>query len=432
MVLSACLAVSLAQGARGAEPSPEPQAEPDPEPEKESRLAVDLGWDRGITYAYRQRLRVMDHLGAPAWVDDLTIQGRVGGSLYLDGGVLGGSASADDGLEGAVRRARLYTRGRIQGWLANEYKVEFAIDDGSFYVNDFYLLWRPGRLVDTLRVGYFDPPASLQNLVSSGSRSLMEVASPVAAFAPGFRLGVDAARHFERPSLSAFLNLSTVGQEAEVGDASDERLRLFGRLVWRPRGEPRDGAPLLHLGISSAWAPDAGDTTIRYRARPESFLADYAVDTGDIQASGSVFALEAAWRDGPRILQAEAMFARIDPDAGGEAGLFGMYLQASWVLTGEERPYDVDEATFGRIVPDRPLHRRGSGIGALEFAVRLSWLDLSDGPLRGGRMLSLTLGPAWTWNRSVRVLAGYVFADVAGGPDPGTFHIFQTRLELNF
>jgi phosphate-selective porin OprO/OprP len=425
------LATSLCvvMGAAGSGAEPPPAAEP--EEEGAFGFDADVGWDHGITYEYRRRLSVLDSLGAPTWADEVALEGRIGGSLYLDGGWRGGTGF-DDGLEGAVRRARLYTSGELRRWVGTEYKFEFAFDDGRFLLNDFYLRWRPGRFVDTLRLGYFDPPATLQNLVSSSSRALMEVAGPVAAFAPGFRLGLEASRQHRRPSLTWFFNLSTVGQRPQVGDASNEKLRVSGRLAWRPLGEPDADAALLHLGASASWSAPTGETRIRYRSRPESFLADYAVDTGDVEGSAGVLGLEAAWRQGPRRLQAEALFSRVDAEAGGTPFLYGLYLEAAWALTGERRAYDPAEALFRRLVPEQPLRLCGAGLGALELAARVSWLDLSDAGVRGGRMLAVTVGPAWTWNRWLRVLAGYVFADVRGRPDGGSQHILQSRLELAF
>jgi hypothetical protein len=50
-------------------------------------------------------------------------------------------------------------------------------------------------------------------------------------------------------------------------------------------------------------------------------------------------------------------------------------------------------------------------------------------------MLTLHLGPAWTWNRFVRVLGGYVYAHVDGiedEDDAGDAHVLQARFELAF
>jgi hypothetical protein len=66
----------------------------------------------------------------------------------------------------------------------------------------------------------------------------------------------------------------------------------------------------------------------------------------------------------------------------------------------------------------------------VELTARASWLDLSSGSIDGGRMLTATVGPAWTWNRWVRVLAGYVFARTGDRPRKGSAHIGQLRLEF--
>jgi phosphate-selective porin OprO/OprP len=435
--LAAAIGLSaLAPPARGEPAEPAEPATEEPAPEAgEGAFDFDLGWDHGLTYEYRQRLLVLDRLGAPTWIDEVALEGRIGGSLSLDGGWVGGTGVDDDGLEGSVRRARVFTRGELHFLASTGYKFEFALDDGRFFLNDFYLRWQPDYVVDTLRFGYFDPPATLQNLVASSSRVLMEVAAPVAAFAPGFRLGVDVGRAHQRPSLSWYVSASSVGQEMEVGDASDEPLRLYGRLVWRPLGAPDPERDLLHVGASSSWSPDTGSTTIRYRSRPETYLTDYAVDTGDIDGSANVLGLEAAWRHGPLILQMESLMSRVDADAGGSPFFYGAYLQVNRALTGEVRGYDTGVSTFRRLVPAREMSLRGGGLGGLgglELAGRVSWLDVSDDGVNGGRMLSLTVGPAWTWNRFVRVQANYGVARVRDRPDEGTQHIAQARLEIAF
>jgi phosphate-selective porin OprO/OprP len=426
--LGAALAcVLLAWGAGAEEETPPPDAGP----EQDAALSFDLGWDHGPTYELQGRVPV-SRLGAPTWLDEVHVEGRVGGSLYLDGGLTSRVPAQDDGWEAEVRKARISTKGVFEYALPIEYKVEFSVENRRFLVDNFYLGWRPPRFAERVRVGWFDVPATLQNTTSSSSRVLMEVGSPVAAFAPASRPGVDARGRWADSSLSWYLSLSTLGQQQEVGNASEENARLFSRLVWRPLGPPATGEPLLHLGLSTSYAPNAGDTTIRYRSRPESFLTDYVVDTDDIEGSAGVVGLEAAWQDGPRILQAELLFSNVQSDEGEDPFFYGVYVQASWSLTGEVRDYDLAESVIGRLVPREPFAPRRGHWGALEMGVRLSWLDLSDGAVRGGEMLSLTVGPAWTLNRWVRVMANYGMARVRNAPDEGTLHVLQARLELVF
>jgi phosphate-selective porin OprO/OprP len=390
------------------------QDAPDPQ-DDEGDPPLALGWDAGLAY---------DVELPRSWLGpDTSAVGRVGGTLYVDGGHVDGDTPGE-GWDASVRRARVYTRGRISSWLRTEYKVELAFEDERVYLNDFYLRWRPRRLADTLTVGYMDPPFGLQTLVSSASRSLMEVGSPAAAFSPGYRLGVEAAGSYDAPDLSWFVNLATVGQRQQTRDASSTPIRGTARVVWRPLGvEPR----LLHLGVG---VTSTGGGDVRFRARPESFLVPHLVDTGDVDGASTVVDLEAAWSRGPVSLQAELYYALLSPSSGPSLGLHGSYVQATWIVTGERRGYDRSRAVFRRVEPAVPFHPLHGGRGAFEVAGRLSWLDLSDGPLRGGRMLTFALGGTWTWNAWVRIQAGYVLADVRDRPDASFAHIVQARLEL--
>ena len=100
-------------------------------------------------------------------------------------------------------------------------------------------------------------------------------------------------------------------------------------------------------------------------------------------------------------------------------------------MTGERREYDRSRSIFRRVVADRSLRpARAAGAARSSSPRRLSWVDLSDGPILGGRMLTATLGATWTWNRWVRLQAGYVFAHVRDRPDASFAHIAQARIEL--
>jgi len=416
----------LAAHAYGEEPRAEPAAEEKP------RFFFDVGWDDAPTYELGQRFPLLEPY---AWADaakEVRLAGRIGASLYLDGGMLAGDA-LPDGPRFDVRRARLNTRGALKLLVVTEYKVEVGFEDREFYLNDFYLRWRPERFgVDTVRVGYFDPPISLEALSSSSDRSLMELPAPVAAFAPGYRLGVEATGSRARPSFNWSLNLSSVGQSQPNTDASSSSvLRAVGRLVWRPLGDERAREDvLIHTGVSvSQTISGSGD--LQYRARPESFLPPYLVDTRNFDGNATLLGVEAAWRRGPLSLEGEYLHAFVDADDAHEILHFeGAYLQLAWTVTGEMRPYDTKTGVFTRLEPSEPYKPFKGRWGALELAVRGSWLDLSDRPIQGGRMATFNVGPVWTWNKFVRLLAGYVYADVSDSPKRSTAHVAQARIEL--
>ncbi|HEX5064882.1 MAG TPA: porin [Myxococcota bacterium] len=409
----------------------EPEAQPTATEEK-PRFFFDVGWDDAPTYEFGQRFPALEPY---AWADaakEVRVAGRIGASLYLDGGMLAGGA-LPDGPRFDVRRARLNTRGALKLLVVTEYKVEVGFEDRDFYLNDFFLRWRPERFgVDTVRFGYFDPPISLEALSGSADRSLMELPAPVAAFAPGYRLGVEATGMRARPSLNWSLNLSSVGQSQPNTDASSSSvLRAVGRLVWRPLGDERARQDvLLHTGVSVSQVI-SGSGDLQYRARPESFLPPYLVDTGNFDGNATLLGVEAAWRRGPLSLESEYLHAFVDADDAHEILHFeGAYLQLAWTVTGEMRPYDTASGVFTRLEPRESYKPFEGHWGALELAARASWLDLSDRPIRGGRMATFTFGPVWTWNRFVRLLAGYVYADVSDSPERSTAHVAQARIEL--
>lgn len=404
------------------------EAEGEP-PAAEPRFSFDAGWDDGPTYELSRRI--------PEWkrydrgvFSDVHIRGRIGGSLYLDGGWLSLDRSSD-GLAGEVRQARLFTSGEwVHAHWPTEYRLQFSIEDGSFFLKDFYLRWRPPRWVDTIRFGFFDSPISLESLTGSADRGLMEVSAAVAAFAPGSRLGIEVTGTREQPSLTWVANLASVGQSQPFAEASSDTLRAIGRLVWRPGYDPAPEADLLHLGLSGSIVL-AGGGTLRYRARPESILAPFLADTDEIDGNSAFVGLEAAWRRGPVSVQGEILRSFIDADEEGTLTFHGLYAEASWIITGETRPYTVGQAIWSRVAPNRPFAPRRGQWGALELTARTSWLDLDDGGVRGGILWTASIGPAWTWNRFVRVLGGYVFARPTRN-DEGDAHVVQLRLELQF
>jgi phosphate-selective porin len=398
----------------------------------EKKTRFDFGWDAGPTYSIfhsTERLRSHDPTG---YLSDFEVRGRVGASLYLDGGWLDGAVGDDDGFEGAVRRARIYTSGTFQIARPIEYKVEFAVEEQDFFLNDFYLRWRFSRWIDSIQVGYFDPPVSLEALASSRDRASMELPPVLSAFAPGFRVGAEVDGSFEKPSIAWAFNVSSIGQSPNDAEVSSSPLRITARGVWRPWLDESAAAPtLLHVGLSLRYQI-GGAGSVEFRSRPESFLADYAVDTGEIDGGFGTFGLELAWRRGPLLVQGEFLRTQVHPDEGGTVGFHGLYAQATWTMTGEVRPYDPKRGVFGRITPAHDFAPRHGGWGALEWTARVGWLDLSDGDVRGGRMFTADVGPAWMLNRHVRLLAGYVLAHVSDRAGPEIGHVFQTRIELWF
>ena len=211
--------------------------------------------------------------------------------------------------------------------------------------------------------------------------------------------------------------------------------QLMGRITGLPIASgPEDKLSLLHLGLSAS-ALISGDSTVRYRSRPESFLAPVQVDTHEIRAQGAVLiGLEAAIVRGPLSVQGEYIGTQVARDHGPSVRFGGGYVSASYFMTGEIRPYDRSAGLFGRLKPLRPLSFRGDGWGAWELVARYSSLDLDDRNIRGGTQKIVTLGTNWYWNPYVKLRFNYERAaiDLPRNDGDGRLHIFQGRFELDF
>jgi phosphate-selective porin OprO/OprP len=157
------------------------------------------------------------------------------------------------------------------------------------------------------------------------------------------------------------------------------------------------------------------------------------VDTGDIPADTTYAGgLEIAWVNGPLCVQGEYLHSWVQAEAGPVVNFVGFYASASWFLTGESRPYDRTQGTFGRLVPKQNFNFGKGGWGAWEFAGRYSFVDLSDEGIQGGRLTMLMAGVNWYLHSHVKWRFNYGFGRVSGRQPEGNLNIFQTRVEVDF
>jgi phosphate-selective porin len=423
-------------------PPPAPADQPAPEPpDTVNDFEWDFRWDDGLVYELwvltpelQSKLQNADKLNI---MRDLGITGRVGGSLFLDYGFVSGEGLGNS-WDVELRRLRLETFGHVSHWFETDYKVSFGAEQQRAYLNDFWFAWRPGWIsdwVDRIRLGYIDPPFSIQQLTTSTARSFMEVPAPVAAFAPGYRLGLEFRDRLIDPfkwsgvDLTWISSLSSVGQSQQFSDASSSPFRFSLRAALRPGGVSQDSeAPLTHLALAIGYSfSGAGD--VRYRSRSESSLTPYLVDTGDIHGDAGELGLEFARRDGPLRIEAEWIGSWVAATSG-DRFFSGSYVEFGWSPTGEVRPYDPGSAIF---LPGEPREsfsfERGTW-GGLELASRIAYVDLSDQSTRGGRMLTLSTSSVWSLNKFMRVHFDLIYADVKDRPRLGSNLIAQMRLEL--
>jgi len=393
-------------------------------------------WQEGLNYQFRTQFEFggTNRLIKTHVTEEVKFSGKIGGLLQVDAADYhrqSGTTDYRDGIE--LRRARIYAKGDWKLLLPVNYKIQIGYDNPDFVLYDLYFWWQDVPLVNTLKFGYFKLPMTLAGYESSRNTLMMERGSPVGAFYPSQRTGLQIGGPQFRNRATWALGAFSIGQELETGNATSSDLQVVGRLTGVPWFSDEEGQAqkLLHLGISGNYSFSA-DSTVRYRSRPESHLAPFVVDTGELNAQNSaIFGGEVAWGQGTFSVQAEYLHAyALSVEGAREADFNGAYVSASWFLTGETRPYNRDTGTFRAV---RPLHNfsfKTAGIGALELVGHASFLDLTDDGIEGGEMAIIGAGLNWYWSPLVKWQFNGLFSRVDGGPTPGDAFILQARVQL--
>lgn len=352
------------------------------------------------------------------------------------------------------RAARIRLEGKAWDDFSFVGEFDFAGQSGedSPKFRDVYLQYNGvpyfgGNQFD-VRVGHFKEPFSLDELISITDRTFLE--NPLTdVFVPSRNVGIQLSDALlgepgaERLTWQIGLFKETDDIPSSNDSDDDQGYQFTGRITGLP-WYADEGRKLLHLGFGySHRNPDGA--RLRYGVRPESRLALFRYVDPDNLPVGfrlrdaraddvDLFAPEAALVLGPFSLQGEYVLSKVDTTFGGDVDLSGYYAQASYIFTGEHRPYRHDRGTFDSPVPLRNFAWRGDekGWGAWEIAARYSHVDMQDGPIRGGEHTAYTLGLNWYLNPNLRISWNYIHNDVEHDLYDGDFDVLQTRFQLEF
>ena len=421
----------------------EDELTPDSAPPGDKAFKWSAGWKmwHGLNFSASQRTGFDDPASKRPFLNlnEVKFAGSIGGRLEVDGAAFGtnGSLSGfDDGF--ALRRARLTARGASTLGVDFSYRVDLGYAAGGFTVTQAYLAVPKMGALGTLEFGQFTPPVGLQVVTSSWDIPFMEPAAPLQAMAPPSQPGIQASNTFldQRGTwtLGAYAGIGS----GDYGGSSKDFANVMGRITGLAIDGIDEGRPranrYLHLGLSANLQFASGGQ-IRYRSRPESYLAPYVIDTGSIDASGATtLDAELLWVQGPFSAQAEVIWSRIETQASGILDFSGAYALASWFLTGESRPYARAKGEPGRIVPLRNFgFGPDAGWGAFELAARASYTNLSDGAVQGGRLSMLMTSLNWTLRPELKCMFELGSGRVSGAASGnGRVVIGQLRLGVYF
>ena len=359
----------------------------------------------------------------------LTVQGWI----MVDAAILDGESDVknyvgdplDDDIE--LREARLMLNATLFDFIDGVFEYNFSDAEPNF--KDVYIGISEIPYLGKVKLGHMKEPFSLEELTSLSHITFMERGLPN-AFAPGRNLGFQIQNNAMDQRLTwaigGFLELTDLDEGYDEDKLFDVAARVTGLPLWE-----EEGRRLLHLGISYLHTSAEEGASITYKASPESYLAEVSfVDTGPIASDDAdIINPEMAIVYGPFSLQAEYMHAFVDDADGSNPHFSGYYIFGSYFLTGEHRRYEKKKAIFGRVKPLADFNPFKGGWGALEIALRYSFIDLEDGTLRNEDLEDWTLGLNWYFNKHIKLMGNYIYSHL---DDVGDSNILQTRLQIYF
>lgn len=241
----------------------------------------------------------------------------------------------------------------------------------------------------TFKIGAAPWPANLSDATSSGDSLFLERPSG-ATISRGLaaddgRYGMGFFGNGEMWTGSAFLTGDTFGKGALDGQGS-----VVTRVAIAPIQDAVNNINL-HLGGNLSWVFKTQSTganlaakaqNISFSDRPELRVTDFRlINTGSISSNSAYTAgLEVGASYGSLQLQGEYFWFganRRNPALGAsDPGFSAWYVEGSYVLTGEVRPYNMAAGAFSRPSPSATFDPANGNWGAWEIAARYSQTDL--------------------------------------------------------
>jgi len=359
------------------------------------------------------------------------------------------------------RRAQIGVEGRVY----RDFNYEFVFDFGSSGTErsgQIYLLRvaYTGIPFFTINAGAIQPKFTLDDSTSSAEITFLERASIINALLDPFG-GSDSRRGLEliyqRSDLfkggdNLLISTAFTGERIANVKTDDEGSQLTGRIAYRFHSDERSN---YQIGFDGARILNKPNGLLSFGDRPETRVDGTqlvgfgfpGLQTAVQAKTGWLYGAEAAMNYGPLYLSGEYYRYRLDrtdpslkdPEFG------GWYLQASYFLTGEARPYLPASAAWGSPAVVSPFALDSGSWGSWELKARYSNNDfnaligdpLAANSVFGGEQNIITLGANWYLNRNLRWMFDYLIVDVdrqnSNGQQVGQdFSAFVNRLQFSF
>ncbi len=342
------------------------------------------------------------------------------------------------------RRTRLAATGDL--WENAGYIVEmdFSFPGHPSFV-DVWMELRDLGFLGNFRVGHWRVPFGMDEMTSVRDLTFLERNSGF-AFAPFRQISIGLYDSYEESATTWAVSMFRFPTDQYGDNIGDDGVSVAGRLSTLIY-ENASRHELFHLGGSYGLIVPTNGAS-QFRSPPEFTVQETAgalapsgvpstvpffVDTGVIPTNHyQIFNIETAYPLRSMIFRGESRWSYVDQIGGDPLTFFAAYGQLSYILTGEIQPYSRTGGYFTRIKPKNPF-KPGCGWGAWEAASRLSWLDLNDKNIQGGKLLDYTAGLNWYLNNNTKFQFNYIYSTVEGSDYPNNHtSIVAMRAQYDF
>ncbi len=309
---------------------------------------------------------------------------------------------------------------------------------------DVWINFRELPYLGHLKVGYFKEPFGLEQ--QTGEEYLLFMERSLAnAFVPARHMGLMAYNDLnEEQTLSWFTGTfrEGSGDKTFLEYSNEGDWGTTTRLVWLPYYDAASGGRYLaHLGGAYEFTgannnnADAKTFTLIPEINAQTPFSTVTIPCNDFQ----LYNFEAAIMNGPLLVQAEYMAAALPEIRGPNVFLDGGYIEALYLLTGENHNYNLPGKFIQGVTPFEPFfHVRDAdnniitGWGAWEIGARLSFIDLNNDRVGGGRAVNYTFGLHWYLTNNCSVMYNFIHSNFDRRGIDSTCDINGIRVEYHF
>lgn len=325
----------------------------------------------------------------------------------------------------AVRDFRVVASGQLKTKRIISWKLGAMYDGDTWLVRETGIMVGVPELWGNIFVGRTKEGFSMNKVMNGYSGWTMERQMAIDVI-PILADGVKWLGYL--PKKKIFWNVGIFADWLSKGQSfSTYAWQTAARVGWLPIYLPEENTTL-HLGINYRYGAIADDK-IRVRSRPEANPAPRFIDTNEFQSDRSNhIGVEAYYNSGPWMFGSEVYWHKFNSSATGDPMFFGGEVVASYMITGESRPYNTATGILGFVPVNRSIFKGGPG--AWEVLFRASTLDLDGGSLQGGKFWRITPMLNWYLSKDIRFELTYGYGVLDRFQLKGATQFFQSRIQL--